>query len=134
MDIWTPLVYIKHKTFVYSISRKPTLRISKIEGIAYINGPLLGLFWRTEKCRSKEIRGRAFSIPQFEKTTTFFLHDLNELEVWKTAKLFLAILKNKFFPWFFWLVWNGAYPVRVQLLYLLLPRYHWEKDQNPFFG
>ena len=28
----------------------------------HINGPLSGVFWRTEKCRTKEIRGGAFSI------------------------------------------------------------------------
>ena len=29
---------------------------------AHINAPLLGQFWKTEKCKSKEIRGGAFII------------------------------------------------------------------------
>ena len=31
----------------------------------HIKGPLSGLFWRTEKCRSNEIRGDTFSIRPF---------------------------------------------------------------------
>ena len=30
----------------------------------HINGPLSGLFYRTEKCRPEEIRGGAFNIRQ----------------------------------------------------------------------
>ena len=30
----------------------------------HINGSLSGLFWRTEKCRTKDLRGGAFSIRQ----------------------------------------------------------------------
>ena len=30
----------------------------------HINGPLSGLFWRTEKCRSEDLRGGGFSTHQ----------------------------------------------------------------------
>ena len=37
-------IYIKHEiALFYSISRKPTLRIAKIEGIAYIHSDLHSL-------------------------------------------------------------------------------------------
>ena len=33
----------------------------------HIKGPLSSLFWGTDKCRSEDLRGGAFSIPQTNK-------------------------------------------------------------------
>ena len=33
-----------------------------IHNVEHINSPLSGLFWRTEKCKTKDLRGGAFRI------------------------------------------------------------------------
>ena len=55
-----------NQSFIYSIQRLLYFRLIFLELFKHIleriNNPLSGLFWRTEKCRTEEIRGGALSI------------------------------------------------------------------------